>query len=163
MEICPYDRIVVQSMHSVLEPVKNVCTISLQDCSAIEDCTLPHPLQSIKAYQSRKPADMQLSHQVQLDHPPLCWSCLRNRCRWSLEYKPSRKYYEDQGSCEGRRGQNEASCWYRIKVCLHWWTSRLHQLDMETVSHNTKKFRLALPEEDQVSGLYIASARLTKF
>ncbi|KAK5658731.1 hypothetical protein OQA88_1540 [Cercophora sp. LCS_1] len=34
--------------------------------------------------------------------------------------------------------------------------------DVETVNHNTKRFRFALPEEDMVSGLHIASAILTK-
>jgi len=34
---------------------------------------------------------------------------------------------------------------------------------VENVNHNTKKFRFALPEEDQVSGLVIASAILTKY
>ena len=34
---------------------------------------------------------------------------------------------------------------------------------VEDVNHNTKKFRFALPEKDQVSGLVIASAILTKF
>ncbi|PBP21667.1 NADH-cytochrome b5 reductase [Diplocarpon rosae] len=34
---------------------------------------------------------------------------------------------------------------------------------VETVSHNTKKFRFALPESDQVSGLHVASALLTKY
>jgi hypothetical protein len=34
---------------------------------------------------------------------------------------------------------------------------------VENVNHNTKKFRFALPEKDQVSGLVIASAILTKF
>lgn len=34
---------------------------------------------------------------------------------------------------------------------------------VEDVSHNTKKFRFALPEEDQVSGLHVASALLTKY
>ncbi|RDW87606.1 NADH-cytochrome b5 reductase-2 [Coleophoma crateriformis] len=34
---------------------------------------------------------------------------------------------------------------------------------IENVNHNTKKFRFALPEEDQVSGLQIASALLTKY
>lgn len=34
---------------------------------------------------------------------------------------------------------------------------------VENVNHNTKKFRFALPEEDQVSGLHVASALLTKF
>ncbi|KAH8597508.1 NADH-cytochrome b5 reductase [Bisporella sp. PMI_857] len=33
---------------------------------------------------------------------------------------------------------------------------------VEIINHNTKKFRFALPEEDQVSGLQIASALLTK-
>ena len=35
--------------------------------------------------------------------------------------------------------------------------------NVENVNHNTKKFRFALPEEDQVSGLKIASALLTKY
>jgi cytochrome-b5 reductase len=34
---------------------------------------------------------------------------------------------------------------------------------VETVNHNTKKFRFQLPEPDQVSGLHIASAILTKY
>lgn len=34
---------------------------------------------------------------------------------------------------------------------------------IENVNHNTKKFRFALPEEDQVSGLKVASALLTKY
>jgi cytochrome-b5 reductase len=34
---------------------------------------------------------------------------------------------------------------------------------VENINHNTKKFRFALPEEDQVSGLKIASALLTKY
>lgn len=34
---------------------------------------------------------------------------------------------------------------------------------VENINHNTKKFRFALPEEDQVSGLVIASALLTKY
>lgn len=34
--------------------------------------------------------------------------------------------------------------------------------DVETVNHNTKRFRFALPEEDMVSGLHVASALLTK-
>jgi cytochrome-b5 reductase len=34
---------------------------------------------------------------------------------------------------------------------------------VENVNHNTKKFRFALPEGDQVSGLVIASAILTKY
>lgn len=34
---------------------------------------------------------------------------------------------------------------------------------VEPVSHNTKRFRFKLPEEDMVSGLHIASAILTKF
>ena len=35
--------------------------------------------------------------------------------------------------------------------------------NVENINHNTKKFRFALPEEDQVSGLVIASALLTKY
>lgn len=34
---------------------------------------------------------------------------------------------------------------------------------VENINHNTKKFRFALPEDDQVSGLKVASAILTKF
>ncbi|KAL3422126.1 oxidoreductase NAD-binding domain-containing protein [Phlyctema vagabunda] len=34
---------------------------------------------------------------------------------------------------------------------------------IENVNHNTKKLRFALPEEDQVSGLQVASALLTKY
>jgi cytochrome-b5 reductase len=34
---------------------------------------------------------------------------------------------------------------------------------VENVNHNTKKFRFALPEDDQVSGLTVASAILTKY
>lgn len=34
---------------------------------------------------------------------------------------------------------------------------------VEDISHNTKKFRFALPEEDQVSGLQTASCLLTRF
>jgi cytochrome-b5 reductase len=34
---------------------------------------------------------------------------------------------------------------------------------VENVNHNTKKFRFALPEEDHVSGLNVASAILTKY
>jgi cytochrome-b5 reductase len=34
---------------------------------------------------------------------------------------------------------------------------------VENVNHNTKKFRFQLPEPDQVSGLHIASAILTKY
>jgi cytochrome-b5 reductase len=34
---------------------------------------------------------------------------------------------------------------------------------VENVNHNTKKFRFALPDVDQVSGLHIASAILTKY
>jgi cytochrome-b5 reductase len=34
---------------------------------------------------------------------------------------------------------------------------------VENINHNTKKFRFALPEEDAVSGLHIASALLTKY
>lgn len=35
--------------------------------------------------------------------------------------------------------------------------------DVETVNHNTKRFRFELPEADMVSGLQIASAILTKY
>lgn len=35
--------------------------------------------------------------------------------------------------------------------------------EIENVNHNTKRFRFELPEPDQVSGLHIASALLTKF
>ncbi|RDA95526.1 hypothetical protein CP533_5436, partial [Ophiocordyceps camponoti-saundersi (nom. inval.)] len=35
--------------------------------------------------------------------------------------------------------------------------------DVETVNHNTKRFRFELPESDMVSGLHVASAVLTKF
>ena len=35
--------------------------------------------------------------------------------------------------------------------------------DVETYNHNTKRFRLKLPEDDMVSGLEVASAILTKF
>lgn len=35
--------------------------------------------------------------------------------------------------------------------------------EVETVNHNTKRFRFELPEGDQVSGLHVASAILTKF
>ena len=34
---------------------------------------------------------------------------------------------------------------------------------VEELSHNAKKFRFALPKEDDVSGLQIASAILTKY
>jgi cytochrome-b5 reductase len=34
---------------------------------------------------------------------------------------------------------------------------------VENINHNTKKFRFALPEGDQVSGLQVASALLTKY
>ncbi len=34
---------------------------------------------------------------------------------------------------------------------------------VEELSHNTKKFRFALPNEDDISGLHIASAILTKY
>ncbi len=34
---------------------------------------------------------------------------------------------------------------------------------VENINHNTKKFRFALPEDDQVSGLAVASALLTKY
>jgi cytochrome-b5 reductase len=42
--------------------------------------------------------------------------------------------------------------WFRLKL-----------ESIENVNHNTKKFRFALPEEDQVSGLQVASALLTKY
>ncbi|KAI0096917.1 oxidoreductase NAD-binding domain-containing protein [Nemania sp. FL0031] len=35
--------------------------------------------------------------------------------------------------------------------------------DVETINHNTKKFIFQLPEDDNVSGLQVASALLTKF
>ena len=35
--------------------------------------------------------------------------------------------------------------------------------EVENVNHNTKRFRFELPEPDQVSGLQIASAVLTKY
>ncbi|RDA89057.1 hypothetical protein CP532_2282 [Ophiocordyceps camponoti-leonardi (nom. inval.)] len=35
--------------------------------------------------------------------------------------------------------------------------------DVESVNHNTKRFRFELPESDMVSGLHVASAVLTKF
>jgi cytochrome-b5 reductase len=35
--------------------------------------------------------------------------------------------------------------------------------EVENVNHNTKRFRFELPESDQVSGLHIASAILTKY
>lgn len=34
---------------------------------------------------------------------------------------------------------------------------------VENINHNTKKFRFELPESDQVSGLHVASALLTKY
>ena len=34
---------------------------------------------------------------------------------------------------------------------------------VENINHNTKRFRFALPEDDAVSGLHIASALLTKY
>lgn len=34
---------------------------------------------------------------------------------------------------------------------------------VENINHNTKKLRFALPEKDQVSGLHVASAFLTKY
>ena len=34
---------------------------------------------------------------------------------------------------------------------------------VENINHNTKKFRFELPEGDQVSGLHVASALLTKY
>jgi cytochrome-b5 reductase len=39
----------------------------------------------------------------------------------------------------------------------------LKLLSSEIINHNTKKLRFALPEEDQVSGLNVASALLTKY
>jgi cytochrome-b5 reductase len=35
--------------------------------------------------------------------------------------------------------------------------------DVELVNHNTKRLRFELPEPDQVSGLHVASAILTKY
>lgn len=35
--------------------------------------------------------------------------------------------------------------------------------EVELVNHNTKRLRFELPEADQVSGLHIASAILTKY
>ncbi|PFH63456.1 hypothetical protein XA68_10049 [Ophiocordyceps unilateralis] len=35
--------------------------------------------------------------------------------------------------------------------------------DVETVNHNTKRFRFEFPEDDMTSGLHVASAVLTKF
>ncbi len=35
--------------------------------------------------------------------------------------------------------------------------------EVETINHNTKRFRFKLPEEGMVSGLTVASAVLTKF
>ncbi|CRK33968.1 hypothetical protein BN1723_018534, partial [Verticillium longisporum] len=35
--------------------------------------------------------------------------------------------------------------------------------NVEIVNHNTKRFRFKLPEDDQVSGLSVASAVLTKY
>lgn len=35
--------------------------------------------------------------------------------------------------------------------------------EAEDVNHNTKRLRFELPEKDQVSGVHIASAILTKF
>lgn len=35
--------------------------------------------------------------------------------------------------------------------------------NVEEINHNTKKFRFALPEADQVSGLTVASALITKY
>ena len=34
---------------------------------------------------------------------------------------------------------------------------------VENINHNTKKLRFKLPEDDNVSGLHIASAILTKY
>ncbi|KAK0630122.1 hypothetical protein B0T17DRAFT_527550 [Bombardia bombarda] len=42
------------------------------------------------------------------------------------------------------------------------WVSLLLE-DVETVNHNTKRFRFKLPEDDMVSGLEVASAVLAKF
>lgn len=42
------------------------------------------------------------------------------------------------------------------------WVS-LELENVENVNHNTKKFRFKLPEEDDVSGLAVASALLTKY
>ncbi|KAI5462121.1 NADH-cytochrome b5 reductase [Mariannaea sp. PMI_226] len=42
--------------------------------------------------------------------------------------------------------------WFSLKVA-----------EVESINHNTKRVRLELPESDQVSGLHIASAILTKF
>jgi cytochrome-b5 reductase len=35
--------------------------------------------------------------------------------------------------------------------------------EVETLNHNTKRFRFKLPEDDMVSGMHVASALLTKF
>ncbi|KAK6949012.1 hypothetical protein Daesc_009084 [Daldinia eschscholtzii] len=35
--------------------------------------------------------------------------------------------------------------------------------DVQVVNHNTKKFIFKLPEDDQVSGMHVASALLTKY
>ncbi|KAL2755080.1 hypothetical protein ACRALDRAFT_1034719, partial [Sodiomyces alcalophilus JCM 7366] len=42
------------------------------------------------------------------------------------------------------------------------WVSLLLE-DVEIVNHNTKRFRFKLPEDDQVSGVHVASAILTKY
>ncbi|KAI4256386.1 MAG: hypothetical protein LQ352_002114 [Teloschistes flavicans] len=57
------------------------------------------------------------------------------------EYKPSKKTFTggDQG-------------WVDLKL-----------ESVEEINHNTKKFRFALPEENDVSGLTVASALLTKY
>lgn len=34
---------------------------------------------------------------------------------------------------------------------------------VETINHNTKKFRFKFPEEESVSGLNVASALITKY
>ncbi|KAL9577513.1 MAG: hypothetical protein Q9203_007433 [Teloschistes exilis] len=57
------------------------------------------------------------------------------------EYKPSKKTFTG-----GEQG------WVDLKL-----------ESVEEVNHNTKKFRFALPEENDVSGLDVASALLTKY
>ena len=39
----------------------------------------------------------------------------------------------------------------------------LRLAEVENINHNTKRFRFELPESDQVSGLTVASAVLTKY
>lgn len=39
----------------------------------------------------------------------------------------------------------------------------LRLAEVENINHNTKRFRFELPEKDQVSGLHVASALLTKY